>query len=56
MLGLGMTVDVKADSPTGGSAQAAGSQGAAALETAAKNNKYLFVFFFNRQETRTPTP
>ena len=53
VLGLGMTADTaKAVAPTGGSAPAAASQAAAALETAAKNNKYLFIFFFNGQDAQ----
>jgi hypothetical protein len=38
---------------SGGSAKAAVSPGAAALEKAAKNNKYLFIFFFDRQDPHT---
>ena len=34
-------------------APAAASPGAAALEKAAKDNKYLFIFFFNGQDTHT---
>ena len=47
MLGLGMTIDAKAASPTEGSAPTA-SRAATALETAAKDNKYLFIFFFDK--------
>ena len=36
-----------------GVATNASSPGVVALETAAKNNKYLFIFFFNEQDPRT---
>jgi hypothetical protein len=36
-----------------GSAQAAASPGAAAIEKAAKDNKYVFIFFFAGQDTNT---
>ena len=52
MLGLGMTTDAKAASPTEGSAPTA-SRAAAALETAAKHNKYLFIFFFDKEDSHT---
>ncbi len=52
MLALGMTTDAKADSPTEGSAPSA-SRAAKALDTAAKDNKYLFIFFFNGQDEHT---
>ena len=54
MLGLGMTIDAKAASPAEGSTPTA-SRAATALETAAKHNKYLFIFFFDKED-RTPTP
>ncbi len=47
MLGLAMTTDTaNAVSPTEKSVAAAASPAATALETAAKNNKYLFIFFW----------
>jgi hypothetical protein len=52
MLGLGMTTDVKAALPTEGSASIA-SRAATALETAAKHNKYLFILFFDKEDSRT---
>jgi len=43
-----------ADSPTSdGAAQAAASSGTAALEKAAKDNKYLFIFFYATKDTNT---
>ena len=52
MLGLGMTIAAKAASPTEGSAPTAG-RAATALETAAKDNKYLFIFFFDKEDSHT---
>ena len=46
VLGLGMTAAVKADSPTA-------SRATAAMEKAAKDNKYLFIFFFAGQDENT---
>jgi hypothetical protein len=39
--------------PTGGTATAAVSPGTAALEKAAQDNKYLFIFFFAGQDAHT---
>ncbi|MEN6406631.1 MAG: hypothetical protein ABFC77_09180 [Thermoguttaceae bacterium] len=52
VLGLGMTMNVKAASPTEGASPNA-SRAVAALEAAAKQNKYLFVFFFDKQDAHT---
>jgi hypothetical protein len=52
MLGLAVTTSVKADSPAEGSAPTV-SRAATALETAAKDNKYLFIFFFAGQDEHT---
>ncbi len=52
MLGLGMIADARADSPAEGSAPTAG-RAATALEKAAKDNKYLFIFFFAGQDEHT---
>jgi hypothetical protein len=52
MLGLGMTCDTKAASPSVGSAPTA-SRALAALETAARANKYLFIFFFDKEDSHT---
>jgi hypothetical protein len=52
MLGLGMMTYVNADSPADGSAPTA-SRAATALENAAKDNKYLFIFFFAGQDEHT---
>jgi hypothetical protein len=52
MLGISMTTDAaKAAAPTAQSALAAASRGATALETAASNNKYLFIYFW-RDDTQ----
>jgi hypothetical protein len=51
-LAFGMNVDTKADPPAEGSAMTA-SPAAAALETAAKHNKYLFIFFFDKDDSQT---
>jgi hypothetical protein len=53
-LALGMTVDTKADPPKDNSAPTA-SRAAAAMETAAKHNKYLFIFFFDKEDSHTQT-
>ena len=47
-----MTAAVKADSPTESSSPTA-SRAAAALDKAAKENKYLFIFFFAGQDEHT---
>ena len=52
MLGVAVAIAAKAASPTEGSAPAAG-RAAAALETAAKDNKYLFIFFFDKEDSHT---
>jgi hypothetical protein len=46
MVGLVMTTNAKAESPTAG-------RSAAALEAAAKHNKYLFIFFFDKEDAHT---
>ena len=43
----------RAVTPTDGAASVATSPGAAAIEKAAKNNKYLFIFFFAGQDANT---
>jgi hypothetical protein len=43
----------QAAEPAGGAAPVAASPGAAALEKAAKDNKYLFIFFYAGQDTET---
>jgi hypothetical protein len=52
MLGFGMIADAKADSPAEGSAPSV-SRAATALQAAAKDNKYLFIFFFAGQDAHT---
>jgi len=52
MLGFGMATDAKAASPTEKPAPTAG-RSAAALKTAAKHNKYLFIFFFDKEDQQT---
>jgi hypothetical protein len=53
-LGLGITTDTaKAVTPAAKSAPAAIGRATAALDTAAQNNKYLFIFFFNGQDAQT---
>ncbi len=52
MLGLGMAMNARAAVPTAGSATSV-SRGTAALEKAAKDNKYLFIFFFAGQDAHT---
>jgi hypothetical protein len=52
-LGSGMATNAKATPPAEGSAPAAVSRGTVALEKAAKEDKYLFVFFFARQDEQT---
>jgi len=54
MLGFGLTTDAKAASPTEGSAPSA-SRATAALKTAAKHDKYLFIFFFDKEDAQTST-
>jgi hypothetical protein len=51
ILGLGMAANAKA-APPKESAPAA-SPAAAALETAAKHDKYLFIFFFDKEDSQT---
>jgi hypothetical protein len=51
-LALAMTVDVKADPPRDNSVATAG-RAAAALEAAVKHNKYLFIFFFEKEDAQT---
>jgi hypothetical protein len=51
-LALGMTTSARADSPTEKSAPTA-SRATAALKSAAKQNKYLFVFFFEKEDAQT---
>jgi hypothetical protein len=51
-LALGITTYTKADSPTDNSAPTA-SHAAAALETAANHDKYLFIFFFDKEDSNT---
>ncbi len=54
-LGFALTAGAKADSPAQGS-EPATSRAAAALKKAAKNDKYLFIFFFQdgeEMQTRT---
>jgi hypothetical protein len=51
---LGMTIHAAtAQPPASKSVQAKASPGATALETAAKNNKYLFIFFFDKEDSHT---
>jgi hypothetical protein len=45
--------DAHAVAPTDGAASVATSPGEAAIEKAAKNNKYLFIFFFAGQDAHT---
>jgi hypothetical protein len=52
MLGFGLTTDAKAAPPTEGSAPT-DSRAAAALETAANHDKYLFIFFFDKEDSNT---
>jgi hypothetical protein len=52
MLALGLTTVAKADSPAKDSAPAAG-RAAAALKAAAKHDKYLFIFFFDKEDAQT---
>ena len=52
MLGLGMAMYARAAVPTAGSATSV-SRGTTALEKAAKDNKYLFIFFFAGQDAHT---
>lgn len=52
MLGLVITMGAKAQSPADG-AGSAGSRAAAAIDKAAKENKYLFIFFFAAQDAHT---
>jgi hypothetical protein len=42
-----------AAAPTGGAASVTASPGAAAIEKAAKDNKYLFIFFYAGQDAQT---
>jgi hypothetical protein len=51
-LAFGMTVSTKAD-PLADNAAPAASRAAAALETAAKHDKYLFIFFFDKDDSQT---
>ena len=46
MFGFGITIDARAESPTAG-------RSASALETAAQHNKYLFIFFYDREDSHT---
>jgi hypothetical protein len=52
MLGLGMTTDAKAASPAEESAPTV-SRATAALEKAAKHDKYLFILFFDKEDSHT---
>jgi hypothetical protein len=51
-LALVMTVDTKAAPPKDNSAPTA-SRAAAAMDTAAKHDKYLFIFFFDKEDAHT---
>jgi len=51
-LALGMTFDTKAESPAKDSASTA-SRAAAAMKAAAKHDKYLFIFFFDKEDSHT---
>lgn len=53
MLSVWMTSLVTAGTPATESAAAATSPGAAAIEKAAKDNKYLFIFFYAGQDSQT---
>ena len=53
-LGLCLTAQMgRADSPTTKAGTTAASPGTKAIETAAKNNKYLFIFFLQEQNEQT---
>jgi hypothetical protein len=51
-LAIGMTADTKAEPAADNAAQAAGPA-AAAINAAAKQNKYLFIFFFDKEDANT---
>jgi hypothetical protein len=53
-LALGMAVDTMAQPPADGAAPTA-SRAAAALADAAKQNKYLFIFFYQYDDSNTQT-
>jgi len=53
LVGCMMALTTTAAPPATESTAAAASPGAAAIEKAAKDNKYLFIFFFNGQDTQT---
>jgi hypothetical protein len=46
MFGLGIAIDAGAESPTAG-------RSSSALETAAQHNKYLFIFFYDQEDSHT---
>ena len=52
MLGLGMAAAAKAAAPAEKSASTAG-RATAALQAAAKHDKYLFIFFFDKEDAQT---
>ena len=52
ILALGMSVGLRAESPAEESAKS-DSRAAKALEKAAKQNKYLFIFFFDKEDEQT---
>jgi hypothetical protein len=54
MLAFGLAVDTKAQPPADNSAPTA-SRAVAALESAVKHDKYLFIFFFDRDDPQTQT-
>jgi len=54
MLAVGITTGTKADSPAKESAPTA-SRATVALKAAAKHNKYLFIFFFDKEDQQTST-
>lgn len=53
LVGWMMTLTTSAAPPAATSAPAAASPGAVAIEKAAKDNKYLFIFFFSGEDSHT---